>query len=165
MRRISDPRPPAGVRRALFRLPIHLYRLRLGWLLGLRFVLIHHTGRRSGRRHRVVVEVVARDPAAGTVTVASGFGPRADWYRNLLPHPDTEIELGVHRYPVRAVPLTPEQGGEVMVGYARRHGRAARFLARFLGFAVDGSADDYRAAGREIPFIRFDPRDQRTSGR
>jgi hypothetical protein len=36
MRRISDPRPPAGVRRALFRLPIHLYRLRLGWLLGRR---------------------------------------------------------------------------------------------------------------------------------
>jgi hypothetical protein len=61
---------------------------------------------------------------AGTVTVASGYGP----------------------------------GGEVRVGYARRHPRAARVLTRVMGNVVDGSMEDYRALGRATPFLRFVPR-------
>lgn len=158
MERNARPRAPTGLRRLLFRLPIPLYRAHLGWLLGHRFVLINHIGRRTGRPRRVVVEVVARERATGTVTVASGFGPGADWYRNLRARPDVTIQVATRRTPVRAVPLTPEQGGEAMVTYARRHGRAARALSRYLGFVVDGSAGDYRAVGRKIPFVRFEPR-------
>lgn len=158
MDRIGRPRPPTGLRRALFRLPIRLYRWGLGWLLGHRFVLVIHVGRRSGLPRQAVLEVVARDRAAGTVTVAAGFGPGSDWYRNLLAHPDVTIVVGRRRQAVRAVPLSGDEAGEVMVGYARRHPRAARALARFMGFRVDGSLDDYRALAREIPFVRFDPR-------
>ena len=32
----------------MFKLPLLLYRLRLGWLLGRRFMLLTHVGRRSG---------------------------------------------------------------------------------------------------------------------
>ena len=62
-----------------FRLPIPLYRARLGSLLGRRFVLINHIGRRTGQQRQVVVEVVERDPQTGAVTVAAGFGKRTDW--------------------------------------------------------------------------------------
>lgn len=157
--RNARPRAPTGLRRLLFRLPIPLYRAHLGWLLGHRFVLINHVGRRTGRPRRVVVEVVAREPVTGTVTVASGFGPGADWYRNLLARPDVSIQVGARRARVRAVPLTAEQGGAVMVTYARRHGRAARVLSRYLGFVVNGGADDYRAVGQKVPFVRFEPRE------
>jgi hypothetical protein len=58
---------------------------------------------------------------------------------------------------MRAVPLTPEQGSEAMVRYARRHTRAAKTLSGFMGFVVDGTADDYSAVGREIPFLRLEP--------
>ena len=54
--------PPTGVSRWLFRMPIGLYRLRLGWLLGDRFLLLHHTGRKSGLPRQAVVEVVTREP-------------------------------------------------------------------------------------------------------
>jgi len=157
MERVARPTRPTGIRRVLFRLPILLYRARLGWLLGSRFVLINHTGRRTGRQRQVVVEVVERDPETGAVTVAAGFGKRTDWYRNLLAHPKASIRLGNRRIEVRATPLTAEQGAEVMVGYARRHPTAAKGLSRFMGFAVDGSVEDYRAAGREIPFLRLTP--------
>src|SRR5215212_10162331 len=40
---------PAGALRLAFRLPIYLYRLDLGWLLGHRFLLLVHRGRESGR--------------------------------------------------------------------------------------------------------------------
>jgi deazaflavin-dependent oxidoreductase (nitroreductase family) len=152
------PKHPTGWRRLAFRLPITLYRLRLGGLLGHRFVLVHHTGRRSGLPRQVVVEVVRRDPDTGAVVVASGFGPRSDWYQNLLATPEAAIELGWRHQDVHAEPLTPEQAGQTMVEYARRHPRAAASLARFMGYKTDGSDRDYGDVGATLPMLRLTPR-------
>ncbi|MCP3798064.1 hypothetical protein NLX83_02220 [Allokutzneria sp. A3M-2-11 16] len=57
-----------------------------------------------------------------------------------------------------AVPLSTEEGGEVMARYAPRHPGAARNLMRFMGFRVDGSVEDYREVGQRLPFLRFAPR-------
>ncbi|GAA2775186.1 nitroreductase family deazaflavin-dependent oxidoreductase [Saccharopolyspora taberi] len=153
---VGRPQPPTGLARVLFRLPIRLYRLRLGWLLGGRFVLINHVGRRSGKPRQAVVEVVERD--GDSCVVASGFGARADWYRNVLAQPDVTIRIGTRELEVRAVALSTEDGGELMARYAGRHPAAARKLCRFMGFAVDGSESDFREVGRGIPFLRFVPR-------
>lgn len=157
MESTDGPKPPTGIRRALFRLPVHLYRWRLGVLLGRRFVLINHVGRTTGLPRQAVVEVVARDAATGAVTVAAGFGAGSDWYQNLLAHPDATIQMGSRTIPVRAAPLTEDQAAEAMVDYACRHPRAARALTRLLGFRVDGTEADYRAVGRRLPMVRFDP--------
>jgi hypothetical protein len=56
----DEPMPPvaAAVRRSreehcllrlLFRTPTMLYRIRMGWLLGDRFLLLTHTGRKTGK--------------------------------------------------------------------------------------------------------------------
>lgn len=158
MQHRQRPGLPTGWRRVLFRLPIHCHHLGLGWLLGHRFVLINHVGRRTGRPRTVVVEVVDHDPRAGTWTVASGFGPTADWYRNLLATPDVTIQVGRRTIPVTAHQLSAEQGADAMARYARAHPRTARRLAGFMGFEVDGSEPDYRAVGRALPFVRFVPR-------
>ena len=50
--------------RRLARAPIWLYRARLGWCLGPRFVLVEHTGRASGKTRQTVLEVIARDGEA-----------------------------------------------------------------------------------------------------
>lgn len=149
---------PTGWQRAAFRLPIRLYRWRLGWLLGERFVLLRHRGRVSGAERQVVLEVVEHDRASGTVTVASGFGPRADWYRNVLAEPRVAIQVGRQRWVATAVPCTTDEGGDLMARYAPAHPRAARQLCGFMGFQVDGSIEDYREVGRRIPFIRLMPR-------
>lgn len=73
------PERPTGVRRMLYRLPVWLYRARLGVLLGTRFVLINHVGRKTGRWRQVVVEVVDRDPATGAVTGFRVDGSEADY--------------------------------------------------------------------------------------
>ncbi|SFQ04009.1 deazaflavin-dependent oxidoreductase, nitroreductase family [Amycolatopsis arida] len=155
---IKDRRPPTGLGRLLFRLPIHLYRLGLGWLLGDRFLLLTHVGRVSGRTRRTVIEVIEHDPRAGDYVVCSGYGPRADWYRNVLTTPEVTIQVGRHVLPATAVPLGEEEGGETMARYARHHPWTARRLVRVLGFAVDGSPEDYRAVGRHLPFVRLRPR-------
>lgn len=103
--------------------------------------------------------MVAYDRSTGEVTVASGFGPEADWYRNLLAHPDACIQQGTSTVPVRAVPLVEHEAAEVLAGYARRHPVAARILARFMGLSATGSPEDYRAVARAVPVIRFVPSD------
>lgn len=157
MKRTAAPSRPSGLTRTLYRLPIGLYRAHLGILLGHRFVLINHIGRRTGLPRQVVVEVVARNHETGAVIVASGFGAGSDWYRNLLAHPEVSIQVGAQHRDVRAIVLPPERSGDVMVDYARRHPRAARALAGYMGFETDGSEDDARAVGRELPMLLLDP--------
>jgi len=45
--KIAKTKLPRGLVRLAFRAPIWLYRAHLGWLLGYRFVLLTHTGRKS----------------------------------------------------------------------------------------------------------------------
>ncbi|MFI5893457.1 nitroreductase family deazaflavin-dependent oxidoreductase [Actinoplanes sp. NPDC051513] len=138
------------------RLPLFFYRHGLGFLFSRRLVLVEHTGRRSGRLFQVVLEVVAYSPT-GAVTVAAGYGSRSDWYRNLLAEPDTTITLARDCQRAIAHPLTTDEGAAVMLAYARRHRRAARVLARHMGYEIDGSDADLAALGRAIPFVRLEP--------
>ncbi|GGT16702.1 hypothetical protein GCM10010271_19490 [Streptomyces kurssanovii] len=55
------PPLPAGLRRFVARLPVHLYRIGLGPLFGRRLLLLIHTGRTSGLTRRTVIEVVESD--------------------------------------------------------------------------------------------------------
>lgn len=157
MRDLGRRARPTGWRRWAFRLPLVFYRWRLGGLLGGRFVLLTHTGRVSGVPRQVVLEVVERDEASGEVSVASGFGPRADWYLNVLAHPEVTFQVGRRAHDGVAQPLGTEQGAELMARYAPRHPQAARRLCAFMGFEVDGSDADYRAVGERIPFVRLTP--------
>ena len=74
----NSKQQPGGLLRFVLRVPIWLYRLRLGWLLGQRFLLLTHTGRQSGWPRYTVVEVVDRDTVTGSYFIASGWGEQSD---------------------------------------------------------------------------------------
>jgi hypothetical protein len=63
---------PYRLGRLAFQLPIWLYRLRLGWLLGDRFLLLPHIGRKSGQVRQTVLEVVRHDHSTNYV-ITSGW--------------------------------------------------------------------------------------------
>ena len=158
MKVVKNVRPPAGLTRFLFRIPIHLYRLRLGWLFGSRLLLVNHIGRISGKPRHTVLEVAEHE--ADSYVVASGWGPTAAWYRNILHTPEVSIQVGRRMIPVTAVPLTADQGAEIFARYADRHRAAATYLLpRLMGFSVDGSEADFRAVGQRMPFVRLATRD------
>ncbi|WP_051969486.1 nitroreductase family deazaflavin-dependent oxidoreductase [Kitasatospora azatica] len=157
-RRIAPAPAPTGLRRHLLRAPIRLYRWHLGWLLGARFLLLTHVGRVSGQPRHVVLEVVGRDAQTGAYHLASGFGPRSDWYRNIRQHAGVEVQVGRHRLSGYARPMTREQSGRAMAVYALRRPRAARRLMAFCGLEVDGTSQDYFLVGRDhIPFVAVHP--------
>jgi deazaflavin-dependent oxidoreductase (nitroreductase family) len=156
----SMKRPSSGFARWMFRAPIWLYRIGLGGLMTSRMVLLNHVGRKSGKMRQTVVEVARYDKATDTVYVASGWGVKSDWYRNLLANSEITIQVGWRKMAVTAVPLTPEQSGEAMVDYARRYPTAAKVLSkRLLGYEVDGTDEDYYALGHDaVPFMALKPR-------
>lgn len=99
---------PARVLRLLFRLPIYLYRLNLGWLVGHRGLLLVHRGRKSGRVYQTVLEVIFYDPETRESVVLSGWGEKADWYRNIKASPALEVQTGRQRYVPSQRFLAPE---------------------------------------------------------
>ena len=157
--KIGKAEPPKGFSRLLWRAPIWLFRLGLGGLVSKRFLLLHHTGRKSGLPRENVLEIVGYDEATNTYYVASGFGKKSDWYKNIIKTPEVSIQVGNKELVVTAVPLSPEESGQAMVDYARRNPRAAKELMRICGYRVDGSEEDYFIMGRDIvPFIALKPR-------
>jgi deazaflavin-dependent oxidoreductase (nitroreductase family) len=147
-----------GIGRFFFRAPIFLYRVGLGGLLGKRFLLLNHIGRKSGLPRQAMLEVVNYERAADTYYIAAGFGKKSHWYRNILAQPQVNIQVGWRKMAVTAVPLDPEASGEAMVDYAQRYPTAAKNLSRLIGFNVS-TEDEYRAVGRDaVPFIALQPR-------
>ena len=149
----TSPQPPRGLFRRLLRLPVGLYRARLGWLLGNRFLMLTHIGRKSGLPHRTVVEVVRHDKAADAYIVVSGFGDKADWYRNICKTPNVTVHVGRRRFEAFAQPLALEESVREFQDYAQRHPTAFKALSHVLRYPWDGSEASFLMLARLLPVI------------
>ena len=125
--------------RSLARAPIWLFRAGLGGLLGRRFVMLDHRGRRSGQERHVVLETVAERPDG--VVVVSGYGWTSQWLRNIRADPRVRLWHGWQR-PVsaRAEVLDPAATVALLEDYRRRRPRSARLLVAAIG--LPALADD-----------------------
>ena len=92
--RITRWLPSRPSRALALRLPSYIYRLRLGGLLGHRFLLLTHRRRKSGLTRRTPLEVLHYDPHSRESVVLSAWGKKADWYRNIEASPPLEVETG-----------------------------------------------------------------------
>jgi len=151
-------RRPNALLLVLFRLPVWVYRLRLGWLLGHRFLMITHQGRRTGKVRHTVLEVLRQDHATGEFIVVAGYGKTSDWYRNIQATPALEIHVGGRRFtPIQRF-LTPQEVYKEFEDYEARHPRTARTLAGMIGLEYDGSEGQRRTLATELPMIALSPR-------
>ena len=147
---------PGGLTRWVYRLPIALYRWKLGWLLGRRFLLLLHRGRRSGQMRETVLEVVHHDEASDTYIVAAGFGARSDWFQNLRATPAAGVQVGRRTVKVLARQLSTEETYEELSEYGRRHPIATRLIARLLGLPLRGNEDQLRSAASSLPMVALE---------
>ncbi len=118
-----------------------------GYFEGATMLLLHTTGRRTGRE-RVNPLVYLPDDDRWVVIGSKGGAPTdPDWVRNLEANPDATIEVGTETIPVRATKILRD-GPERDELYARQ-------VARRPGFA------DYveKVAGiRTIPAVVLERR-------
>jgi deazaflavin-dependent oxidoreductase (nitroreductase family) len=142
--------------RRLMRAPIWLYRARLGGLLGGRLLMLEHTGRKTGAPRRVVLEVIDH-PRTDSYIVASGFGERAQWFRNVTVDPRVRVYAGSAR-PASATArvLDQREADRVLGDYSQRHPRTweqfSAVLERTLGEPV--TATDTRLPMVELRLDR-----------
>jgi deazaflavin-dependent oxidoreductase (nitroreductase family) len=150
--------------RRLFRVPVCLYRWNLGWLLGQRFLLLIHIGRRTGLRRNTVLEVMEYRKEGPEAVVMSAFGRNADWLRNIEATPDPEVVIGSQHFAATHRFLDEEEAIRVITGYERRNWFIAPIIravfSRLLGWPYDRSKSARRRVVAQLPLVAFRPADR-----
>ena len=157
----QQPSPPRGSIRWLLGLPVYLYRARLGFLLGHRFLVLVHDGRRTGRRHETPLEVVRYDPSTDEATVVAGWGRKTAWLHNVEAGRAREVWIGRTRWVPAVRRLDVDEAVAVLERYERRSGLPRRIvwavLSRLLGWRYDGSPVARRRAAEQLPMLALRP--------
>ena len=149
---------PSTIWRFFFRLPAYLYKLHLGWLLGHKFLLLLHRGRRSGRVRETVLEVLHYEIADGESTVLSGWGTKAEWFRNIQQTPALSIQIGFQRFnPVQRI-LGEDEAYSFLEKWRLRHPIEAWILSKLFRLPPNPSSEALRDFVVAHPVISFRPR-------
>ena len=144
-----------------FAAPGWLYRSGFGWVLGRRFLSVSHRGRKSGKVRETVLEVAVYDPEIEESIVASAYGTRADWYRNLQAQPALRIRTGRSSYVPEQRMLTAEEARAAAAEFCGRHRLEARMAPRALaaiGAVDEGAFEDPVALLASLPMMAFRPK-------
>lgn len=151
-------RPPSRLLRLFFKASIVLYRLRMGWLLSSRFLLLTHTGRRTGQTRQTVLEVMSYDRSIPEAIVIAAWGERAQWVRNLGAAPAISVQIGrVHWTAPEHRVLEPEQAAALIAVYRREHPLAARLVGDLLGWPLDATDPAYERCAQMLCAVAFRP--------
>ncbi len=130
------------------RAPIGLFKARLGFVFGGRMLMLVHRGRKSGLERFVVLEAVDRE-SKDKVLIASGFGPGAEWYRNLKADPSCQVSIGFrNRVDARAELLDEAESESLLERYAAEHPSAWKHLEHSI---TELTGDEKP----EIPMVRL----------
>ena len=136
--------------RRLMRAPIWIYKARAGALLTSRLLMLEHIGRNSGARRYVVLEVVDR-PAPDTFIVASGFGTKAQWFRNIEANPRVRVYTGSHApAPATARVLDRAEADRTLAAYRSKRPRA---WARFKPVLEETLGQPITATDTPLPMV------------
>ena len=127
--------PPARWLRILYRVPVGLYRLGAGGLIravGLRWILVITRGRKSGREHAVVLDLLGEEGDRHYVQAA--YGRRADWLRNVEAAGDFVAQVGRRRFAARLEYVAGDEARRIMLAYLDAHPFYSPFIAWMLGY-------------------------------
>jgi deazaflavin-dependent oxidoreductase (nitroreductase family) len=141
----------------LFKLPIVLYRLRLGWLLGHRFMQLTHVGRRSGQVRRTVLAVLRFDSQTREIKAVSAWNA-SEWYKNIQAAPAQQLETGFTRYAPAQRDLSAEEVAELFVDFRWEHPLFCRMVCRIPGWKWDSSYEEFLVLARTLHGVAFRPK-------
>ena len=140
--------------RAFMRFPIYLYRAHLGWFFGERFLMLTHTGRKSGLKRYVVLEVVNHDAESNIYYVAAAWGEKADWYRNILEIPQVKVQVKNRQYSALAEKIPSEAALENLWVYAQKYPAAfTQLIKTILGEALPPDYESCQKMAVAFPMV------------
>jgi F420H(2)-dependent quinone reductase len=125
------------------------YRL-TGGVIGHRFpgvppsLLLDHVGAKSNTKRTTPLTYLRDGDNFVIVASKGGYPKNPGWFYNLRAHPDTTIQVGSKRRPVRARVATPEERTRLWPKVVDLYGGYAGYQER---------------TGREIPLVILEPRE------
>ncbi len=138
--------------------PKWLFKMRLGFVFGKRFVLLEHRGRRSGKRYETPLEVVHGDVTTAEIVVLSARGAKADWFLNLQASPAIALWIGNARRRVDQRFLETDDGLAILTSYQAAHPKAARRIAAALDLPDPATAEARAELAQVLPMVGLTPR-------
>jgi len=157
----GQPAPPKGLLGFLLGLPRYLFRAHLGVLLGHRFLLLVHVGRRTGQRHETPLEVVRYEPASHEAVVAAAWGRKTQWLHNVEAGLAREVWISRERYRPTYRLLDVEEAASTLQRYEEHSGLPKALiravLSRALGWRYDGSAQARQRAVEQMTLLGLRP--------
>jgi F420H(2)-dependent quinone reductase len=106
-------------------------------------LLMDHVGKKSGRTYTTPLLYLLDGPNVVVVASTGGMAKDPQWYRNLMAHPDTQVQIRGDVRPVRARTASPEE--------------RAVLWPRLVEMYAD--YDNYQSwTDREIPVVICEPR-------
>jgi deazaflavin-dependent oxidoreductase (nitroreductase family) len=154
-RKIGEPAPPKGLKLKLFRVPIYIYHLKLGFLFGERFIHLKHWGRVSGELKETVIEVIDQDKANGKIYSASGFGEKSQWFKNISSNSNVFITLKNKEYKAVARVISDKEAEQTLLRYAKAHPKSIKGVAKLSGYEMDGDEKDIIEFSKVIKIVEF----------
>jgi deazaflavin-dependent oxidoreductase (nitroreductase family) len=141
----------------IFKLPLFLYRLRLGWILGKRFMQLTHVGRHSGKVRRTVLAVLRFDAQTNEIVAISAW-TGSDWYSNIQASPALQVETGFVHYVPRQRTLSPQEITTAFIAYRKQHPIFSRIICRIPGWKWDSTDAEFLELARTLRGVAFTPK-------
>jgi deazaflavin-dependent oxidoreductase (nitroreductase family) len=135
-----------------------LYRAGLGRLLGHRFMLLTHIGRRSGKVRQTVLAVLQFDPKTREIRAISAWSA-SDWYKNILALPALQVETGSTRYVPIHYSLSSEEIAALFEEYRSQHPIFSRIVCRIPGWKWDSSHEELLELAKTLRGVAFQPKE------
>jgi len=147
--------------RTLYRLPLVLRRFGIrGYerILGVEWLALTTSGRRSGRPHTIMLDVVGRDTAGAWYVQPSK--PRAAWVLNVRANPGVTVDVDGRACAATALEVTGDEGADVVLRFIRSHPLYARLVVWLVGYtpSVDVPDEVLRERLRAVVVFAIRPR-------
>ncbi len=144
---------PGRVGREYYRLPVVLWRLGLGPLVGRPLLLLTVTGRSTGLpRHTPVAPHVV----GGKTYIWCPYGRRSQWYRNMIANPVVTVQSRRGTQVMRAVSIADDDEAAEVVAELRRFDRP--FLRLYLkGEGIADTPEDIARNRQRLHIRRLVP--------
>jgi deazaflavin-dependent oxidoreductase (nitroreductase family) len=103
-----------------------------------------------------MVDVMTHDGQTDTYYILSAYGSRADWFRNIQSNPHFEAEAGRRKFRARAVVVSNEEAGEMLVRFHRLKPAYTRAVMKAAGMKFNDE-NDLRSLGRSLLLMAVTP--------
>jgi len=150
---------PNRILKFFFKVPVILHKMGLGgWehLIGAQWMLITHTGRKSGKRYDSMVDVMDYDKATDTYYIEAAYGARADWYKNIQANSVFEAKVGRRKFKASAGALTTKGASEMLVQFYRSKPAYTRSVMAMAGMKFKDE-DELRILGKNLTLLAVKP--------